>query len=199
MATNSTTYPHVGEVSGYIDTSPNVGRTHVVRRSTFLVGDSISYRGAGELHARIPVEVSAVPGRDVGNLPWYVTDRLRAHRKPLKTLVIALGTNATPGWGYDDYRRVTNMVPRKTRIVFVTTYRDPARYSDEPYRGNSSTQVTYTRWMRHIAAVRPRTCVAEWRGYVEKYPSALADGVHPSEWGGKAWANLVAAKVRNCR
>lgn len=199
VAAHRTAYPHAGEDVRFRDTDPYLGRP-TNRPSVFMVGDSITQRSMSALrHQGIRWEISAVPGRDVANLPYYVADRARA--KPfLKTLVIALGTNATPEWSYADYRRVTNMVSRSTHIVFVTTYRDPARNPDTfAYRNRASVQVTYTRWMRLIAQVRPHTCVADWRSYVIAHPSAAPDGVHPYYGARRAWSHLIMSAVRNCR
>jgi endonuclease YncB( thermonuclease family) len=183
-----------GHVVGYADPDPWIGSTSPSRPNVLMVGDSITYRGRGTLLGKHRWEVSAVPGRNVETLPCYLADRLRSHA-PLDVVIVALGTNATTWWTYEDYRDALTLLPRRTRVVFVTTYRDPVTYSDTamPYRGRASVQETYSRWMRTIASWRPGTCVADWRGYVQAHPTAAPDGVHPAGASITAWAGLVGA------
>lgn len=199
-AANRTDYPHKGEVVGYADTSSLVFRSNVRPRS-LVIGDSIAYGARHALRAAgYRGEISAVPGRDVGNLPAYIKDRYdtRRERRRATNLIIPLGTNATPGWTYDNLANAVRMVPAKVKITFVTTWRDPVRYSDarEPYRGRASVQATYSRWMKVIAGWRPKTAVADWRAFVIANPSAAPDGVHPSGWGANSWAQRVMQAVR---
>lgn len=199
LAAHRTAYPHVGEDDRFADTDPYLGRT-THRQPIFMVGDSITQRSMPALRRQgIRWEISAVPGRDVGNLPYYVHDRRRA-APFLNTLVIALGTNGTLGWTYDDLLAVVRSVAVNTKVVLMTTWRDPRRNPEtSSYRNRASTQTTYSSWMRRIATVRPRTCLADWRSYVSAHPSAAPDGVHPYYGSRRAWAAIIMRAVSRCR
>jgi hypothetical protein len=175
---------HVGDSLGYSTKDPDrrwLGSHSRRRPHTFMVGDSITYWNAHALTKRLPErwEISAIPGREVVNLPCYVRDRLLS-RSRLDRLVIALGTNATESWTYEDYRAVVNMVPRRTKIVFVTPWRNPTMWGDDqPFKGRASAMTAYAGWMWTIHNWRSGTCMADWRGYAESHPAATVDGVHP--------------------
>jgi hypothetical protein len=188
---NRTDYPHRGEVDGRSDTSWRVGRTNK-RPPIFMVGDSIL---AGvylnNLQRTLPkAEVSAVSGRDVGNLPYYINDRLNTarERRSLRTVVIALGSNATQSWTYEALRGVVNRIPARVMVVFVSTYRDPRLFPDSAgFRGAASSQVRYNGWMSAIAGWRKRTYVMPWRTMAQR-PNYLYDGVHPTLTGIAAYS-----------
>jgi hypothetical protein len=189
---------HQGEVAGYADPDWRLG-TYKKRPKVFMVGDSITHAGRTSLN-RPKWEVSAVPGRDVCTLPYYLRDRMKALKAP-KTVVVALGTNACPEWRYEDYRDALRTLPARTQVVLVTTYRDPVRYSDanELYRRRASVQSTYYRWMQTLDRVRPHTCLANWRAEVVRRPWLVHDGVHLGTYGRKVWAATVTNAVARCR
>ena len=218
---------HAGEVVGAIDTDTYVG-TRGWRSSTFMVGDSVTHIGLvlgfRPQHLAKGWEVSAASGRDVSTLPFYLEDRVaaqrllpygqhsrrwrRRHRRtaarkfryPLKRVVIALGANATPGWSYTGLRKAVNLVPSSTTVTFVTPYRDAAQWPDsEPFRVRASVAAAYTSWEHRIAKLRRHTCIADWAGFVQRYPSAVHDGVHPTGSGSRAWGRIVASAVDRCR
>ena len=216
---------HAGEVLNELDTDGYVG-TRGWRSSTFVVGDSVARIGL--LNGLRPLglgrgwEVSSVSGRDVSTLPYYLRDRVAAqgaykihrskkwrrhhpharlwrHRYPVRRAVIALGSNATPGWTYGDLRASVNLLPASTVVVLVTPFRDPAQWPNaKPYRQRASVVGVYANWAARIAELRPRTCIADWRGFAQRYPSATHDGVHPTTAGAKGWAKIVAGAVAHC-
>lgn len=191
-----------GEVRSYTDRDPWLRKTTGYRPSVMMIGDSITAWGEPylrRLHATW--EVSAVPGRNVCTAPYRVRERLM-NPSPLRLLVIALGTNACPGWGDADYRALTRMVPASTRVLFVTTWRSAAVFptARTDYRRRAVIQPHYSATMRSIAATRPGTCVADWaRWAAPRYRVATRDGVHPSVYGNRyGWAPLVRNAVLGC-
>jgi hypothetical protein len=208
-------YPHQGETPGTPDTSSRVGRHDVPRKAVFMVGDSITTLAFhhGLYKARPGWEISSVPGRDDSNMPWYVKDRLadktlgrHAKRDPqnpsgLKTFVWALGTNADSNWTYNDFRDTVRLLPRKTRLVFVTTWRDPKYWSKavvSDFRRQSESQAPYNRWMHHFDQVRAHTCIFNWRSMVQAHPGYLHDGVHPGTTGIRMYVRGLTNVVSRC-
>ncbi len=193
-------YNRPGEVANVRDTSGYVG-TSGWRPRTFWVGDSISvlayHYGLHKLRPRY--EVSAIPGRDVSNLPYYLDDRLKNSSK-LTTVVIALGTNASYGWTYTSLLAAVHRIPKRVRVVFVSTYRDPTVFprSASTYRTQASIQRAYSAWMTKIAAVRAHACVAPWRHYASRHRSVLHDGVHPNLIGIAAYIKIVTSTIDEC-
>lgn len=192
---------HAGEVAGESDTDARVGTTGW-RSGTFMIGDSITRIGLVHgLRAQglgTGWEVSAVSGRDVSTLPYYVRDRLRSQSR-LRRLVIALGTNATAGWTYQDLLAVVRLVPSPTKVILVTTYRDPGVWgASNSYRTQAAVQAVYSRWEKRLARTTAHTCVADWRSYAKNHRSALHDGVHPTTAAARQWAKIVARAVRTC-
>ena len=154
----------------------------------YVVGDSITVGSRSWLPKAW--NVNALSGRPV--------DCLRPLLKSTKpnTVVMALGTNSTAGWKFSDYQRAVNMFPRTTKVVFVTTYRDPAKLHNS---FNVRVQKTYSEWMRTLAGNRNNVCVADWRKYISQHRNYLPDGTHPAGYGKVAWAKLVKSKVTDCR
>jgi hypothetical protein len=158
---------------------------------TLVIGDSLTWRGADKLAALHPDwTIDGVRGRSIWSLQPVLRDHIAAEGMP-STLVIALGTNDGDGtWTRADFYRVLTYVAPSTRVVFVTTYRDPVIY------GAAETQRTgrVSSWMRAIAVDRPATSVAYWRGEVIADPSLLIDGVHETDPVGEdVWAGTVSA------
>ena len=57
---------------------------------------------------------------------------------------------------------------------------------------------SYAHWEERIAQLRPHTCIADWRGFAQRWPSVLHDGVHPTASGAEAWARVVTTAVAHC-
>lgn len=165
---------------------------------TLMIGDSITAGGKVDLeHLRPHWEINAKAGRNVDCLPMLVSERL--NHGYLGRLVIALGTNAVQGWGQDDYQMVVDMVPARTVVLFVTTYRNRDLWpSTNPYRTRASVQYFYSHEMENIACARPNTCVVPWRQYAMKHPTMLRDGVHPTVKGREAWASMIDDAAEQC-
>jgi hypothetical protein len=164
------------------------------RTGTLLVGDSLSWRGSNELAGlRSRWRLDAVPGRPVTQLTARVRHHLEVRGAP-ETLVVALGTNPRASWRKRDYVAAVGLLPAETRVLFVTPYRDPAQSSAWAVRRLDA----YDRWMREIAATRPGTCLADWRGLVATRPELLVDGTHQSPDGEAAWAELVSSSWDAC-
>jgi hypothetical protein len=164
------------------------------RTGTLLVGDSLSWRGSNELAGlRSRWRLDAVPGRPVTQLTARVRHHLEVRGAP-ETLVVALGTNPRASWRKRDYVAAVGLLPAETRVLFVTPYRDPAQSSAWAVRRLEA----YDRWMREIAATRPGTCLADWRGLVATRPELLVDGTHQSPDGEAAWAELVSSSWDAC-
>lgn len=167
---------------------------------TFVVGDSLTVDGRPYLLALHPSwEIQGLRGRNVDCLPMMVSERLK--HGPLDRLVIALGTNAVPGWGEADYQAVVDMVPASTSVVFVNTYRDPSLWPNteaQPYRTRAGVQWHYSRDLADVVASRPATCLVNWRGYAQAHPGLLLDGTHPRPRARAAWARMVSRAAAGC-
>jgi hypothetical protein len=156
----------------------------------FVVGDSVANAARDDLTRAY--EVNAQHGRPVSCLP-SVLRRRKADAPALKVVVIALGTNISPGWTYEDYRDAVNMFPLTTWVVLVTPYRDPSKVPDM-----APTIARYATWMRVLGKHR-NVLVADWAAYVDAHRDLLDDGVHPSEEGRVVWAHLVTTRVERAR
>lgn len=195
---------YAGEVQGRADTSPYIGVVDGYRPSTWMIGDSITAGGERYLRARgVRWEISAVPGRNVGTLPYRLLER-QSNYRPVRVAIIALGTNATAGWTKENYRQAVAELPADAKKIFVTTYRDPRLWpSTKDYRRRAIIGAHYSRWMRELDREMANVCVADWRAYVEaRYrvrTQLLRDGVHPTALGNVRWAALITNTVRNCR
>src|SRR5680860_583688 len=115
-------YNRSGEVPNVQDTSRYIG-SKGWRPSVFWVGDSISVSAYKYgLHTLRPgYEVSAISGRDVSNLPYYLADRL-GNGSRLTTVVIALGTNASKGWTYASLRAAVRRIPRPVSYTHLRAH-----------------------------------------------------------------------------
>ena len=161
------------------------------RPDAIIIGDSLTYRGTPDLLARQPSwVVDAMRGRRVGALPRRIKVDVAAHGIP-RNLVLALGQNPTAGWTRADYAAATRLVPSRTQVFFVTTYRDPAVFGQPA----ADQQKTYSRWMRSIAAHRANVHVLDWRRLVLDGSAVLVDGSHPDEPSRQVWADLIVDGV----
>ena len=166
----------------------------------WVVGDSITYLSASTLLPRLEstvtgdVTIDGLGGRPVANLDDLVKKEL-ASRHPPAVMVLALGTNPSPGWGFGDYQRVVDSIPDETVVVLVTVYRTP-RAGDA---GTRRILGKYSRWMRSIARDRSNVCLADWRATARRHPGALlVDGVHPTARGERIWSSTIRRAVERC-
>ncbi len=171
-------------------------------RHGWIVGDSITVQSAPNFRKRFhKFDHTALSGLRVQELPRIVEARI-AHGRLPSYVVIALGTNQADTWSVDpmgSYRAVIDSIhaasPR-TRVVLVTTYRDPKR-SDLYTFGDDVTMATYSAAMVALAAQDPRICVSSWRWWIARNPHHLYDGVHPSFPGRKKWAELLRSAIHD--
>ncbi len=176
------------------------------RDSTYVVGDSTTWRLTGEYDGRANLfeqygldwHVDAVGGRTLLALPirilWYLVN---VDRSP-DTFVMALGTNPYPGWEKVHYELSLALLPRDTKVVLVT----PAVFGT--LWPKSKTTRRHARWLAEIAAERPHTVLADWRRLVkESNPNPrsgrsplLAEGIHQTPGlGRRTWLELVIDAV----
>ena len=157
------------------------------RPDAIVIGDSLTYYGKPNLAASRPEWIiDGVRGRPVSALPSRIRANVRAHGVP-RHLVLALGQNASEGWTRADYRHAARMVPQRTQVYFVTTYRDPAVFGQDA----ADQQETYSRWMRNIAAHLANVHVLDWRQLVLDGTAVLEDGSHADEASRQVWADLI--------
>lgn len=165
------------------------------RGYTLVLGDSLTYFGTPRLHALRPGWViDGVRGRKVDRIPArirYWTER--KGRKPSR-IVVALGSNEVRTWEPRDYDTVRRMLP-KTRILFVTPYRDARIFGKARYL----TMFRYSRAMRYRAAKSPTICVADWARLAERNEKGLLrDGVHQTRYGLRVWSRLISRRAHDC-
>ena len=177
------------------------------RGSTFLVGDSTSWRLTGEYDGRANLfrqyhldwYVDAVGGRSLLALPVRIYSYLQNVDSAPETFVMALGTNPYPGWEKEHYERCLALLPRETNVVLVT----PAVFGSR--WGKSKITRRYSRWLKEIAAERPHTALVDWRKTVQRsHPDPrtgvsplLAEGIHQTPiTGRRVWLEMVVAKVK---
>jgi len=176
--------------------------TSPVPSGAYLTGDSITYWSAPSIEALRPGwNIEGVPGRQVQSLALQVEQILAADPSP-RAIIVELGTN-TAGWA--DYRALyaeaLAPVPAATKIILVTPYRDPVKFSrDSDYPENRKAYHQYhaAKAMRALVAARPRTCIARWRYLAGHRPWLLHDGIHPTMRGRAVLAELLAKTVRGC-
>ncbi len=165
-------------------------------RLAWVVGDSLTILAGSALRRRLAslvgeVEIDAVTGRPVAELDNLVKARLARGARP-DVMVLALGTNPSPGWDRDDYARVVDTIPADVAVVLVTVYR-----SDEcSLPATVRTMQHYSRSMRSVAAVRANVSTAPWRSAAAQHPGRLlVDCAHQTVRGARVWAWLVAQAV----
>lgn len=166
---------------------------------TFMIGDSLTARGTDDLLALRPAwDIQGLSGRNVDCLVQFIDERLKDGY--ISRTVIALGTNATEGWGQAEYQQVVNAIPASSTIIFVNTYRDPDLWpSTNPFRTRGSVQYFYSVDMANIAAgPRAGVCVANWRSWAANHPEHLTDGTHNDAYGQTVWASIIDAAGDSC-
>lgn len=155
-----------------------------------MFGDSMTENATPYLRAHRPKwYIDGVWGRPVTDLPGRVRYYLRTHALPPRVAIIALGTNERAGWSRWQYRRVNHLFPKRTRVVYVNTYR-PGRASDG---------ARYSRWMADIERIRKRTTIADWRSAAIADTDGLIrwDHLHQTDPKGIAvWSGLVMRAVK---
>jgi GDSL-like lipase/acylhydrolase family protein len=166
----------------------------------WVVGDSITYVSAPTLRPRLQktvtgqVLIDGVGGRPVADLDDLVDQELAMPGTP-SVMVLALGTNPSPGWGLGDYQRVVESIPDRTVVVLVTVYRTP----DTAGSSIAHLLARYSHWMRETARGRPNVCIADWRAAAQRHPEAyLVDGVHPTATGQRVWSSIIRRAVERC-
>jgi GDSL-like lipase/acylhydrolase family protein len=166
----------------------------------WVVGDSVTYVSARTLRPRLEktvtgqVAIDGVGGRPVADLDDLVGQELARPGTP-SVMVLALGTNPSPGWGLGDYQRVVESIPDDTVVVLVTVYRTPRT------AGSSIAHILakYSHWMRELGQGRPNVCIADWRAAAQRHPEALlVDGVHPTAKGQRVWSSIIRRAVERC-
>jgi hypothetical protein len=176
---------------------------------TIMVGDSITYMGKPHLLELQPSwNINGVPGRRVVAAPGVIRDMLDKYGTP-KRLIVALGQNDTAGWTKGDYRALVRLVPKSTRVFFVTPFRGPwpgpevTGFTEEKWNEKAARQTRYATWMRNIAAAQPNVDAIEWRKACQAAvdpatgnSTLLADQSHPTDPDGrKTWASLINTMV----
>ena len=158
---------------------------------TYVVGDSLTYFGGPHLQALRPKwNIDGQRGRYVNRLNPLLDAYIATYGQP-RQVVIALGTNEVDGWTKAGYEEAVSKLLSTTRIVFVTTYRDPNVFGVD----RANTQGLYSSWMTEIQNARPNTAIAPWRQRVINNPGLLEDGVHATPHGQTVWADLVDAAM----
>lgn len=177
---------------GWPSSAEAKGGTWKEPRGTVMVGDSLTFLGEPFLRDRgVRWRIDGVGGRNVGEAPEVIRANLRSYGIP-RTLVVALGTNLTRAWGRGDYRDLVRMVPGKSRVFFVTTWRDHERWGWEA----ANQQAAYTRMMKGVARWQPNVHLIPWRAEVLAHPWLVRDGTHPRNPDGlRRWAWLVDKSV----
>lgn len=179
-------------------TSPALARVRA--GDLWVVGDSITYQSASTLRPRLEetvtgdVTIDGVGGRPVADLDDLVQQELALPGTP-SVMVLALGTNPSPGWGRGDYRRVVDSIPDHTVVVLVTVYRTLKS------AGASIAHILakYSHWMLEIARSRSNVCVANWRAVARRHPGQLLlDGTHPTARGQRIWSSTIRRAVERC-
>lgn len=166
------------------------------RCSTLMIGDSLTFGGRRALSEIHPTwTIDGLPGRTADRLIPVLGRHLRSRAVAPRTVVVALGTNER-GASLRIYRRAAQMLPSRTRIVFVTTYRDPTLWGTDRARAMGK----ISRWMSRVAAELPHGCVVPWREEVMAHPEWLRDGTHQTrdDNGVGNWARLVSDHTSAC-
>ncbi len=166
-------------------------------RTIYVIGDSITNQ-AGPVFRQAyhpSTQLNAAGGRNVSTLGALVDQRLAAAPAP-RHMVLALGTNHS-GWDPVVFDAILDRIPQKTKVVLVSTYRDPKVFGVE----RADLMAEMTAHMLSTAARRPGVCVANWRAAVLKsarLSSVIYDGVHPTTTGRKLWARTLEYRLHHC-
>lgn len=159
-----------------------------------MVGDSLTRRGSDEL-ARLRPDwlLDGASGRNLRDLGSRLRRFETEHGTPTG-LVIALGTNPARGYDETDLLTLVDQLSPATPVMVVTPYRRP--------RLNLPAQVRKVdraaEQLRQLAATRPATCVADWRGVARADPDVLVDGTHQTRPEERRWARLVSRSWGSC-
>ena len=159
-----------------------------------MIGDSLTWRGSDELGRLRPTFIlDGEPARPATELASRLAAFREGHGQP-DGLIIELGTVPAAKFGRQDLVKAVRSVPRGTRVMLVL-----------PHFELSSHPVVVTpqskrvgEWMRDLARSRPRTCVADWPGYVRAHPGILQDGVHTKHTAEGRWAHWISQQWAHC-
>jgi len=161
---------------------------------TLVVGDSVTYRAGDEMtEANRGWVVDGQAGTVIASFARRYRAFTRLHRTP-RTVVMALATNVDGDASRRAFERAAARVPRSTRLVLVTPFRDRRVYPRE-----ARVLAERTRWLEALDRSRPGTCVAPWRAVAQRNPDLIVDGVHQTARGEEVFASVVARAVQACR
>lgn len=166
--------------------------------TVIMVGDSLTEHGEPALHGLHPGwYIDGLGGRPVKDLGPCISVGIEERGNP-QDLIVALGTNDSPGWTKDDYVEALELVPAWSRVHLVTTFADADRWGQQAY----DNQAENSQWMREIAEERPRTWTIPWRYYAQNKEfigggvRLLRDGKHATHPEGEQWwADLISDRV----
>jgi hypothetical protein len=171
------------------DSSPRAAVGGVV-----MIGDSLTWRGSDELGKLRPTfTLDGVPARKLDELEDRLEFFRAGHGEP-DGLIIELGTSPSPSFSQRDLTRIVTSVPATADVMLVQPYYELR--SDPVVVTESSIRVS--RWMAALARSRPRTCVADWPGYVRSHPGILQDGVHMKHPAERQWARWISQQWGHC-
>lgn len=176
--------------------------------STFLIGDSTSWRLTGKrdggpnlfLRRDPDWHLNAVGGRSVVKLPSLIQTYLSAVDPAPRTFIMALGTNTRAEWQSHSYADALSLLPPETSVVLVIPIRAG---SNKGEKGKAVAR--NARWLYALARTRPNTVVADWRSTVLQDPTLdpvtgrsrlLAEGIHQTRHGRLVWMRVVEAAVK---
>jgi hypothetical protein len=159
-----------------------------------MIGDSLTWRGSDELARLRPTfTLDGIPARKLTELEPRLNFYRKGHGEP-DGLIIELGTSPAKSFKQHDLTKIVGSVPAGTQVMLVQPYYELR--SNPVVVTKSSIQVS--RWMTALARSRPRTCVANWPGYVRSHPGILQDGVHMKHPAEKQWARWISQQWGHC-
>ncbi len=170
----------------------------VAVESVAMVGDSITAGSQDALEAGLgtlgldEVDIDAVSGRRMlvdGSIDSGL-DAVEeiADSDPPDLWVIALGTNDVGNYRPEEYgpavAELLAAVPEDAPLIWVDTYLD----------GRPEESAAFNDVLRLSLAARGRSMLVDWSSIAAE-DGVLYDGVHPSEFGIKAFSDRVVAAV----
>jgi len=164
------------------------------RGGFYMVGDTVSWRADNELAAREPRWILDLrPGRRLDELPGRL-DWFRANHDSPDQLIVQLGTNRRQGFNEGDFRDTMASLPESTPVLFLLPYREFQGDNAGPVKATKK----YASWMRHLAAVRPLTCLSDWPTIASHHLGNLVDGEHPDARHEDWYAKYVVKAWGTC-
>ncbi len=161
----------------------NAAGVPLTKLPTTAIGDSVLLGASGALKKRLP---QTVVDAEVSRHTYGVLDRVKA-RKSAGVLgdvvIIHTGTNG-PAY-YDELKMILDPLKDRERVILVNTH-VPRSWQEDSNRN-----------IEKIAKKYPNVRIADWYaasdGHREYF---VADGVHTSESGAKAFAKLIRDTIR---